>query len=279
MQYPAGMEFDPDQMRNVMANFWEVAFSPVAVNKYFHTVFSGWALAGIFVIGVSAWMLLKKRNTEMAIMSTKIGAVVGLAGMLLTMGFGDGSAKVVSRVQPMKLAAMEGLYVGEKGQSIVAAGIINPEKKYNNDEDPYIFDISIPGGLAFLARGDFNAFVPGVKDIIEGRDINADGDTINTVPYAERIARGKAAHAALREFDIAKANGDKAAMDAAHTALKADYQFFGYGYMDSVEEAIPNIPLVFYSFHIMVILGSFLFAVLIFVLLLIYKKKEWLTGS
>ena len=118
-----------------------------------------------------------------------------------------------------------------------------------------------------------------MKDIIEGRDINADGDTINTVPYAERIARGKAAHAALREFDIAKANGDKAAMDAAHTALKADYQFFGYGYMDSVEEAIPNIPLVFYSFHIMVILGSFLFAVLIFVLLLIYKKKEWLTGS
>lgn len=279
MQYPAGMEFDPDQMRNVMANFWEVAFSPVAVNKYFHTVFSGWALAGIFVIGVSAWMLLKKRNTEMAIMSTKIGAVVGLAGMLLTMGFGDGSAKVVSRVQPMKLAAMEGLYVGEKGQPIVAAGIINPDKKYNNDEDPYIFDISIPGGLAFLARGDFNAFVPGVKDIIEGRDINADGDTINTVPYAERIARGKAAHAALREFDVAKANGDKAAMEAAHTALKADYQFFGYGYMDSVEEAIPNIPLVFYSFHIMVILGSFLFAVLIFVLLLIYKKKEWLTGS
>ena len=69
------------------------------------------------------------------------------------MAFGDGSAKVVSKVQPMKLAAMEGLYEGEAGQPIVAFGILNPEKRYDNNQKPYLFDISLPGGLAILAKG------------------------------------------------------------------------------------------------------------------------------
>lgn len=64
MQYPVGMEFDPEQMRNVMTDFWAVAFSPVAVHKFFHTVFSGWTLAGIFVIGVSCWFLLKSATVR-----------------------------------------------------------------------------------------------------------------------------------------------------------------------------------------------------------------------
>ncbi|MDE6100629.1 MAG: cytochrome ubiquinol oxidase subunit I, partial [Paramuribaculum sp.] len=51
MQYPVGMKFDPAQMRNVMDNFWDVALSPVAIHKFFHAVFSGWALAGVFVVG------------------------------------------------------------------------------------------------------------------------------------------------------------------------------------------------------------------------------------
>ena len=53
MQYPVGMEFDPAQMRNVMDDFWAVAFSPVAVHKFLHAVFDGWVLASIFVMGVS----------------------------------------------------------------------------------------------------------------------------------------------------------------------------------------------------------------------------------
>ena len=101
MQYPVGMEFDPEQMRNVMTDFWALVLSPVAVNKFIHTVLSGWTLAGVFVVGVSAWLLLKKRNVAMAMRSIKVGAWVGLVGIVLTAGSGDGSAKVVSRVQPM----------------------------------------------------------------------------------------------------------------------------------------------------------------------------------
>ena len=115
MQYPVGMEFDPDQMRNVMNDFWALVFSPVAINKIIHSVFSGWALAGVFVIGVSSWLLLKKSNKEMALRSIKTGAWIGFIGIIITIGSGDGSAKVVSKIQPMKLAAMEGLYHGEQG--------------------------------------------------------------------------------------------------------------------------------------------------------------------
>ena len=279
MQYPVGMEFDPEQMRNVMTNFWALVLSPVAVNKFIHTVLSGWTLAGVFVVGVSAWLLLKKRNVAMAMRSIKVGAWVGLVGIVLTAGSGDGSAKVVSRVQPMKLAAMEGLYHGHQGQSIVAMGILNPAKTHDNDEDEFLFDISIPYGLSILANGDMNSFVPGVSDLVKGVSIDANGDTVNTVSYAERISRGKLAQEALRNFDAAKAQGDNAAMEAARAELKANFDYFGYGYLNSVEEAIPNVPLVFYSFHIMVVLGGYFMLFFVLVLFFVYKKENLLTGN
>lgn len=58
-----------------MVDFWAVATSPVAVNKFFHTVLSGWVLGGVFVVGISCWFLLKKRNREFALASIKIGAI------------------------------------------------------------------------------------------------------------------------------------------------------------------------------------------------------------
>ena len=62
MQNPVGMEFNPDTVRNEMVDFWAVALSPTAVNKFFHTVLSGWVLGGVFVVGIGCWYLLKKRN-------------------------------------------------------------------------------------------------------------------------------------------------------------------------------------------------------------------------
>lgn len=272
MQYPVGMEFDPAQMRNVMDNFWAVAFSPVAMHKFCHAVFSGWALAGIFVIGVSCWFLFKKRNEAFALRSIKVGGWVGLAGMLLTMWSGDGSALDVARVQPMKLAAMEGLYNGKCGQEIVAFGILNPEKTAENDADPYLFDISIPKGLSFLATHKFDSFVPGINDLIDGIELTPEGDTIRTESYADRIAIGKKAHEALRAFDAASVAGDSTAMATAAADLKANYRYFGYGYLQSPYDAVPPVALTFYSFHIMVTLGGALLLVLILALWFAYRK-------
>ena len=188
MQYPVGMEFDPAQMRNVMVSFADVALSPVAVHKFFHTVLSGWVLASVFVIGVSCWFLLKKRNMPMAIDSIKVAGWTGLAGILITLWTGDGSAVDVARVQPMKLAAMEGLNRGQCGQAITAFGILNPSWTPENGEDEFLFDISIPKGLSFLATHDVDAFVPGIYDLIDGIELTQEGDTVRTESYAERIA-------------------------------------------------------------------------------------------
>ena len=81
MQHPGGMYFDPDTVRNQMDDFWALVFSPVATNKFFHAVSSGWVLGAVFVVGVSAWFLLKKRDTFLALRSMKVGAWEGLAGI------------------------------------------------------------------------------------------------------------------------------------------------------------------------------------------------------
>ena len=276
MQYPVGMEFSADQMRNVMVDFWAVAFSPVAVNKFLHTVQAAWCLGGVFVLGVSSWYLLKNRHVDFAIKSIKVGGLVGLVGILMAMLTGDGSAVQVTKTQPMKLAAMEGLYEGQEGTPLVGFGIVNPDKRYDNDEDAFLFEISIPKGLSILGRHDMDAFIPGIKDIIEGKDM-IDGKLVNTVPYAERIERGKLAQHALREFTMAKQSGDTKAMQEAEAELKEHYPFFGYGYFKSVDEAIPNVPMVFYFFHIMVILGGYLLVYILFTMFMAYKRPEWLT--
>ncbi|MDE7427487.1 MAG: cytochrome ubiquinol oxidase subunit I [Muribaculaceae bacterium] len=276
MQNPVGMSFDPAQMRNVMTDFWAVTFNEVSMNKFFHAVFSGWALAGVFVIGISSWLLWRKRNVQAAISSMKVGAWVAAIGMILTFWTGDGSAVAVAKVQPMKLAAMEGLYDGHSGEKLVGLGVLNSAKKPGDNEPEMLFEISVPHGLSILARHDMNAFVPGINDIIAGVDVNEQGDTINTVSYAERIEAGKRAHDQLREYDKARAAGDDSAMQAAADSLAKDFKFFGYGYFSSPEDAVPPVALTFYSFRVMVFGGSLLLLIILIMVWASYKKVSFL---
>ena len=276
MQYPAGMEFDPAQMRNVMVSFSDVALSPVAVNKFFHTVLSGWVLGAVFVVGVSCWFICKKSNLGFAKDSIKIASWVGLAGIVLTMWTGDGSAVEVAKVQPMKLAAMEGLYDGSTGQSLVGFGILDPSKHRTDGKDPMRMEVSIPKGLSILATHNPDAFIPGINDLIEGRETGPDGQMAQTLSYAERIEAGKRAQEALRRYDAASSAGDKEAMEAAERDLKADFGYFGYGYLSSPDEAVPPVALTFYAFRVMVMAGGYLLLFFIVMLFLSYRKPRHL---
>ncbi|MDE5629539.1 MAG: cytochrome ubiquinol oxidase subunit I [Muribaculaceae bacterium] len=280
MQYPVGMEFDPAQMRNVMTDFFAVALSPVAINKFFHAVFSGWTLAGIFVIGVSSWLLWRKRNISAAKSSLKIGAWVGLAGMLLTLFTGHGSAVEVSRVQPMKLAAMEGLYQGSVGADLIGVAVLksNPEQ---TPDDPMLFSIDIPKGLSYLIYADGEHFVPGINDLIAGRSITAEGDTVYGLSYADKMALGRKARTALADYSKALEANDSNAIIAAEKEIKENFPYFGYGYLEKPEDAVPPVATTFYAFHIMVAVGGLLFAVLLLMLFASYCKtnvleKSWL---
>lgn len=279
MQYPIGMEFNPDTVRNEMTDFWAVALSPVAINKFFHTVVSSWILGAAFVAGISAWYMLKKREHEFSRQSMQVASIFGLIAVLLTAMTGDGSAYQVAQKQPMKLAAMEGLYEGENGAGLIAVALPNPEKKtYNDGVDPYIFKVEIPNALALLGYRDMDAFVPGIKDIIEGGYTTQDGNV--ALSFAEKQERGKQAIQALADYRTAKKENNETAAQEYKAKLKENYPYFGYGYLDTPEQLIPNIPMVFWAFHIMVYIGGFFvvfFAVLWF---FSYKKKlentKWL---
>lgn len=271
MQHPVGMEFNPDTVRNEMVSFWEI-ISPFALNKFQHTVMSSWILGSLFVLGVSSWYLLKKREVDFAKKSIKVAAVFGLTAAILTALTGDGSAYNVAKHQPMKLAAMEGLYDGQKGAELVAFGILNPDKKaYNDSVDPFTFKIAFPKALSLLAFRDINAFVPGVNDIIKGGYETVDG--AKTLSFAEKQSRGKVALQSLADYKKAMATKDTVAAAQHRATLKANYDYFGYGYLNTPEASIPKVNMVFYSFHVMVILGMFFIAIFGIFTFISFKEK------
>jgi cytochrome d ubiquinol oxidase subunit I len=268
MQYPAGMEFNPDTVRNEMNDFWAVALSPIAINKFFHTVISSWSLGATFVIGVSSWYLLKNREKTFALDSIKVSALVGIVGIVLSIITGDGSANQVSQKQPMKLAAMEGLYEGSHGQGLVGIGLLKPGKQYNDGQDPFIFKIEIPKLLSFFANRDLNSFVPGISDLINGGYDTPNGKALS-VP--EKIEKGKIAQNALSDYRAAKKAGDESKKVEARKVLNDNFNYFGYGYFKSPADVVPNVSITFYCFRIMVILGgAFL---LLFIIVWLYSSK------
>lgn len=275
MQYPIGMEFNPDTVRNEMTDFWAMVSSPIAINKFFHATLSGWGVGASFVTGIGAWYLLKRRNVDFALKSIKVGSIFGLITFILLATTGDGSAYQVAQKQPMKLAAMEGLYVGSERAGLVAMGVLNPKKlSYDDEVNPYIVKFEIPGVLSFLGYRDFNAFVPGIKDLVDGGFTLPDGTT--ALSFEEKQVRGKKAIEALSNYKLAKE--EKREADAANyeAELRENYNHFGYGYMEKPEDIIPNVPLTFYSFHLMVIIGMFFILMFAIVCYFIYKKKDFL---
>lgn len=254
MQHPVGMTFNPDTMRNEMTDFWSVALSPVAINKLIHAVAEAWALGGVFVVAISAWKLRKKNGSGEWLRSIKAAAWVGLVGTVVTVGSGHSSAVDVAKTQPMKLAAMEGLWHGGNHTELVAVGILNPAKAFDNDADPYIFKVGIPGMLSWMAFGNADAYVPGIYDL--------------TATYPERMARGAEAREALAEYGVTHSQ------EALQT-LRAGYQDFGYGYYTDVKDLVPPVALTFYSFHIMVAVGGWLLLFFVATLLIAYKRPQW----
>ena len=271
MQYPVGMEFNPDTVRNEMVDFLAVATSPMAVNKFFHSVLSGWVLGAIFVTGVSCWYLMKRRNKAFALSSIKIAAWVGLAAAVLSAWSGDGSAYHVAQKQPMKLAAMEGLYEGGNGMGLVAVGALNPAKQSPEDGvNPFLFRIEIPKMLSLLAERDANAFVPGINDLLNGGYTLKDGS--QALSAEEKRMRGRQAIQAFAEYRAARAAGNEDKALDAKQALQENIAYFGYGYIKDNHELVPNVPLTFYMFRIMVMLGGYFILFFAAVLFLVYKK-------
>jgi cytochrome d ubiquinol oxidase subunit I len=267
MQYPVGMHFNPNTVRNEMMNFWDILFSPVAVSKFLHTLGSGYVMAALFVVGVSSWYLLKNRDVVFAKKSMLVGATFGLITSLFLALSGDESAHQVAHKQPVKLAAMEGLYKGKEGAGLVAVGLLNPNKALNNDENPFLFDIEIPYILSILSYHKTNAFVPGLEDLVYGNE------KYNIMGAAEKIEKGKIALEALQSYKEAKKDANEEASKAAQTTLEEYMPYFGYGYLKKPEDIVAPVATTFYAFHIMVWLGGWFIILFAFILFFLTKKE------
>lgn len=252
MQHPVGMEFNPDTVRHEMVDFWALVLNPVAVSKFFHSWFSGWMTGAIFVIGISCWYLLRGRERRFALSSIRVASIVGIVGTLLVMFSGDSSAVHVSKYQPMKLAAAEGL---EEGGTRAPFSIVP--------------GVEVPGVLSILATHDLDGYVPGINDILDGYT-TPEGDVY--LSAEEKMERGKTAIEAFGTYRTLKQSDPEAAQEA-RAVLDENIDYFGYGYIDSREELVPNVPLVYWAFRIMVGFGGLLLC-LMFVVLWAERRKR-----
>ena len=265
MQNPVGMAFNPDTARFEMQDFFAVLLSPTAIAKFTHTTSSAFLFASLFVVGVSSWYLMKDRHIKMAKRSLVVASVFGLISSLTVGLTGDESAHDVAQTQPMKLAAMEGLYDGQVNAPLIGMGIINAKKQPGDDMDPFTIKMEIPFALSLLANREFGSFVPGINDLVFGNEEH------NIIGSAPKIERGREAIKYLAIYKEAKANN----MDAdAQTALEIFNQYkddMGYGFLDGPSDIMPPVATTFYAFHIMVTLGT-LFPIL-FLAILFYTYK------
>jgi cytochrome d ubiquinol oxidase subunit I len=276
MQHPVGQAFNPDTARFEMQNFFEVAFSPVAVSKFTHTTSSSMLLASFFIISISSWYLLKGRHIQMAKRSILVAAIFGLLSSGFVIFTGDEAAYEVAQKQPMKLAAIEGLYDGERGAGLVAVGMINFAKEVGDEQDAFNFEIRLPWLLSLLANRSFGSFVPGINDLVYGNEKE------NIMGAAQKMEKGKLALASLDTYKAEKKKGNAAEADEALTIFNQNKAHLGYGFLTKPEEAVPPVWLSFSAFHIMVILGSLFplvcLAYLYFSMKDVLLEKKWLLG-
>jgi len=273
MQNPVGMIFNPDTARNEMVDFWAILFNQVAVDKFLHTISSGFLLGSMFVLAISSWFLIRKREEFLSKRSILVAGVFGLLSSLMVAYTGDESARTVAEVQPVKFASMEALYEGKSNAGLIAIGFLKNTDKEIGDKviKDFFFKIEIPGLLSVLTAGDRDAYVPGIKDHVLGNDARG------IMSFSQKKERGQVANDILLNFQKAKKNNDTTMTREINGIFKEKefqekyFRYFGYSSISKPDDIIPNVTIAFYSFHLMVILGFLFIMIFSVALYLLFK--------
>lgn len=161
MQNPVGYQVEviDGVRRAIMTDFGALVFNPNIFTQFPHTIFSGYATAGFFVLGISAWHLLRQKESEVFRRSFKFAAIFSLVSVLLVGLFGHQQAQRLVVTQPMKMAAAEALWISADPAGLSLFSIVNESAQENS------VDLRIPGGLSFLSYNTFTGQVRGIKDI------------------------------------------------------------------------------------------------------------------
>lgn len=157
MQHPVG--FVLRNNRAEMVDFMALITNEYALIKFFHQIVSGYTVAAFFIMGVSAWHLLRKNESDFFKRSFAIAAKFGVASILLVLLSGDFHAVEIARVQPTKFAAMESVWETKRGVGMNLLLLPDPKRECNSIEE-----LCIPNMVSMLAFHDPNAEVKGLKD-------------------------------------------------------------------------------------------------------------------
>jgi cytochrome d ubiquinol oxidase subunit I len=179
MQHPVAYTINPEKNRAELTNIFEVLFQKTAVVTFLHTIPSAFFAAGAFMAGISAYLILKKKDAEMARPTLKVGLITLIISFVLVGVTGDVIGKVMTEQQPMKMAAAEALYETTDSApfSLFTVGTLDGSRP--------VFQIDIPSVLSFLATGDFNSTVEGVNNLEAKYDAQyGPGDYTPNIPLA-----------------------------------------------------------------------------------------------
>ncbi len=244
MQFPVGSEFNYETMRMEMVSFADLVFSPVAQVKFVHTVAAGYTCGAMFVLGISSYYLLRKRDIPFARRSFAIAAAFGMASILSVIVLGDESGYELGDVQKAKLAAIESQWETHEAPAPFTAFGIPDQENQRTD-----FAIEIPYVAGIIATRSIDEEITGLKDLIAQNE--------------KRIRNGIQAYALMKKLQA----GEKTPENLAKfQELKVD---LGYGLLlspytanivDATEEqikmaaddSIPPVAPIFYSFRAMV---------------------------
>ncbi|TPN80702.1 cytochrome bd-I ubiquinol oxidase subunit CydA [Mesorhizobium sp. CU2] len=261
MQNPVGSAFNPETMRMEVTDFMSVIFNPVAQAKFVHTVSAGYVCAATFVLGVSAWYLLRGRHVELAKRSFVIASAFGVASALSVIVLGDESGYALTDNQKMKLAAIEAMWETEPAPaSFTAFGIPSQSDRQTH------FAIHIPWVMGIIGTRSFDKQIAGIDAL---------------VAHAEaRIRTGIVAYDALekikadRNDTAARAVFDASSRDLGYALLLKRYlpdprQASEQQIKDAAWSTVPYVPLLFFGFRLMVACG--------FALLALFAVSLWHT--
>jgi cytochrome d ubiquinol oxidase subunit I len=179
MQHPVAYIINAEKNRAELTNIFEVLFQKTAVVTFLHTIPSAFFAAGAFMAGISAYLILKKKDAEMARPTLKVGLITLIISFVLVGVTGDVIGKVMTEQQPMKMAAAEALYETTDSApfSLFTVGTLDGSRP--------VFQIDVPSVLSFLATGDFNSTVEGVNNLEAKYDAQfGAGDYTPNIPLA-----------------------------------------------------------------------------------------------
>ena len=166
MQTPAGYVCSPDPSCNtnvvgekaVLTDFWAAVFNPSILPRFVHTVSACYVVGAFFLMGISAWYVLRGRNLDIARIALPLTMVIAFLGSGSMFISGDLQTREVYQWQPIKFAAMEGVFKTENGAPLDLIALPPAQT------GPLNLAIGIPNGLSLLTTGDINGQIKGLEN-------------------------------------------------------------------------------------------------------------------